>query len=145
VVPTHATLWSGGTITDLGTLGGTNSYASDINNVGQVVGWSNIATTAGGPDAALWMPESSTAIDLSTRLDSVSGVGWTIEGAEGVNDLGQVVGIGINSLGQERHVSQGVKRIARAVAFSPGGEGGRSQPSTRSGQRAAAAWQPWQV
>lgn len=36
----HATLWSEGTITDLGTLGGTASFAHSINDLGQIVGYS---------------------------------------------------------------------------------------------------------
>jgi hypothetical protein len=55
-------------------------------------------------DAALWMPGSSTAIDLNTMRDSVSGVGWRIQTADGLNDLGQIVGTGINSLGQNRAI-----------------------------------------
>lgn len=49
---THAFLWQNGTMTDLGTLGGSNSYAHGINNKGQIVGNSNKET--GETHATLW-------------------------------------------------------------------------------------------
>lgn len=45
---THAALFSGGQVTDLGTLGGkptSSSYATSINDAGQVAGWSYVPST----------------------------------------------------------------------------------------------------
>lgn len=59
----HAALWNNGTVTDLGTLGGTNSGANSINNSGQAVGSSQMnGDTA--EHAVLW--SNGTMIDLGT-------------------------------------------------------------------------------
>ena len=55
-------LWSSGTITDLGTLGGTQSAAYAINNLGQVTGWAHAASEA--TDVFLWSGGKMT--DLGT-------------------------------------------------------------------------------
>jgi probable HAF family extracellular repeat protein len=49
--PFHAFFWNDGVMTDLGTLGGTDSRAEDINEGSQVVG---ISETALGTHAVLW-------------------------------------------------------------------------------------------
>ncbi len=49
---THAFLWEGGQMTDLGTLGGYFSVAQAINDRGQVVGSSH--TASGENHAVLW-------------------------------------------------------------------------------------------
>jgi probable HAF family extracellular repeat protein len=72
------------TITDLGTLAGTSSFGSDINNRGQVVGSSS--TASGSFDAALWQD------GLVTDLGILEGD--TTSAALGINDRGQVVGYG---------------------------------------------------
>jgi probable HAF family extracellular repeat protein len=48
----HAFLLKDGVMTDLGTLGGSNSAALDINDAGQIVGWSEASN--GIPHPVLW-------------------------------------------------------------------------------------------
>ena len=59
----HAFLYSGSTMTDLGTLGGTNSVAYGINASGQVVGY---AHTTGNAAAHAFLYSGSTMTDLGT-------------------------------------------------------------------------------
>ena len=77
------------TVTDLGTLpGGYESTATGINNNGQVVGYGNGASG----DAFLYSGGSMT--DLGT-------LGSQGSFACGVNDLGQVVGSSVTSVGNQ--------------------------------------------
>lgn len=68
-------------VTNLGALGGYASYASDLNEAGQVVGYGETADGFG--HAFLW--DHGTMIDLGT-------LGGSYSYATGINDLGQVVG-----------------------------------------------------
>jgi probable HAF family extracellular repeat protein len=77
----HAFLYSAGRITDLGTLGGTNSQAIGINSFGDVVGGAQ--TAAGFQHAFLY--HNGVMSDLGT-------LGGRTSRAFGINDLGQVVG-----------------------------------------------------
>jgi len=49
-----ATLWSGTSILDLGTLGGSTSIAFGVNDAGQVVGWSYSLTGSPVEHGLLW-------------------------------------------------------------------------------------------
>lgn len=81
--PFHALLWSGGSVTDLGTLGGSNSVGQGINDAGQVVGGSLVAGNA-GTHAFLW--SGGTMTDLGTLSGSIFSY------AEAINNAGQIVG-----------------------------------------------------
>ena len=74
--------YSGGTMIDLGTLGGTDSWAFGINNNGQIVGGSY---TASGQDHA-FLYSGGTMTDLGTLP------GGAYSRASGINNNGQIVG-----------------------------------------------------
>jgi probable HAF family extracellular repeat protein len=79
---THAFLWRGGHMTDLGTLGGSVSSALAINNHDAVVGYS--LTASGVTHAFLWR---------SGHLTDLGGLpGQPLSVATGINDSGEVVG-----------------------------------------------------
>ena len=94
----HGYLYSGGVFTDLGTLSGalTNSQASALNHQGEVVGRAGGVT--GSYHAFLY--RSGTMHDLNILVGPYSG--WTLQAATGLNDNGQIVGYGLNPVGQRR-------------------------------------------
>ena len=80
---------NGYTFSDLGTLGGPYSSAAAINNVGQIVGWSDTAVLPWpsiSRHATLWN-DGAHVTDLGT-------LGGDQSYATGINDSGQVVGFG---------------------------------------------------
>jgi len=79
----HTVLWENGAVTDLGTLGGSSSYAYGINDAGQVVGKSLTGVSVYW-HAFLW-DSSNGMVDLGT-------LGGHSSGAYGINYAGQVVG-----------------------------------------------------
>ncbi|HDZ20942.1 hypothetical protein LCGC14_0276720 [marine sediment metagenome] len=79
---THAAIWSGETVTDLGTLGATHSNAYGINNSGDIVGYSWI-NESGVSHAVIW--QSGGVEDLGT-------LGGSRSLARDINDVGEVVG-----------------------------------------------------
>ena len=81
---------------NLGTLGGNYSAAWSINNNGQAVG--DAWTSGNVADHAFLYSGSGAITDLNNLI--VSGSGWTLEQARGINDLGQIVGYGANASGQ---------------------------------------------
>jgi len=103
--------WNGPStgILDLGTLGDlglsddgttysvTSSYANDINNAGQVVGYSGHYNDNGDiAHGFLW--DGGNLIDLNSLLsaDTVS-AGWVIASADGINDQGVILGTAFNT------------------------------------------------
>ena len=77
-------------MSDLGTLGGTNSSGNAINAAGQVVGY---AYTTGNATRHACVYSNSKMNDLNSFLDA-SGAGWILQTAQGINDKGQITGTG---------------------------------------------------
>jgi probable HAF family extracellular repeat protein len=82
----HAFLWQNGKMTDLGTLGRGSSWASAINQRGQIVGCNSFGSGPDSKNGLLWRSGSLT--DLGHLANCEYGAGVAI------NERGQVVGGG---------------------------------------------------
>jgi probable HAF family extracellular repeat protein len=78
----------GGAMKDLGTLGG-NSYAYGINASVEVVGYSYLSDG----DQHAFLYDDGTMLDLNSLLPANSG--WVLEEAFGINNAGQITGLGL--------------------------------------------------
>jgi probable HAF family extracellular repeat protein len=81
----HAVLWNGGAIQDLGTLGGQTSEAHGINSAGQIVG---VSDSAEGQRAFLWsngVMKNLGALpgDSSSHADHINDQGMVVGASEG--------------------------------------------------------------
>lgn len=88
--PIRAFLWRDGQLTELGTLGGEESFALEVNSADQVVGWS--LTDTGEQHPFLW--ENGTMQDLGT-------LGGDESEAVGINASSQVVGWSLTDAGEQ--------------------------------------------
>lgn len=117
----HACVWSGGVLTDLGTLGGSHSSAMAVDPLGRIVGGS-FTTGDASMHATLWL--GGQAIDLGT-------LGGPMSQAYGINSAGLVVGVSDTGAGGPAH----------AFVFAVNGAGSvisRSDLGAPSGKNSAA-------
>jgi probable HAF family extracellular repeat protein len=108
---------------DLGHLGGSYAYPSEINNSGQIVGHSY--TSTGEEHAFLWT-ESNKMQDLGT-LGGPGATAWSI------NSSGQIVGSLITSTGEE-HAFLWTESSKMQDLGTLGGYGARAYSINNSGQ-----------
>jgi probable HAF family extracellular repeat protein len=78
---------------DLGTLGGNNSFASAINNVGQVVGQSDTGGRDSYGDTIAHAYRTAADCRINPTTDDLGTLGGTYSWANGINNNGQVVGM----------------------------------------------------
>jgi probable HAF family extracellular repeat protein len=81
----HPTLWSHGSVVDLGTLGDGNAIAYAINNVGQIVGQYTKSLPDGGGTNRAFVYQDGVMRDLGT-------LGGNFSWARAINNRGEIVG-----------------------------------------------------
>ena len=119
--PLHAYSYDTSTaaFTDLGTLYPNDSFATSVGNAidraGTIVGYSQPHGGSAPPAATLFA--KGRIVDLNTLLPAKSG--WQLEIATGIDDLGDIVGIGIhNAVERGFLLRTGARFAARAVTSS---------------------------
>lgn len=95
----HGFLYQNGHMTDLGAFAGEDTFAQAINNAGQIVGYSISDPSMDHFSTRALIDDGSSFIDLNTLIDPA--VGWELQTANGINDLGQIVGAGFDAQGIE--------------------------------------------
>ena len=90
----HASLFSNGTVKDLGVLGNPAGYsvATGINAAGQIAGWSNPNPNSIGFVQHAFLYANGVMKDLGVLGGQIAGKAATFSFAYGINASGQVVG-----------------------------------------------------
>jgi probable HAF family extracellular repeat protein len=88
----HAFLYSGGKMTDLGTLGGNSSRASGINNNRQIVGISHVSGSMSHAFLYTILNTGGTMTDLQDTVDTLGGQQPGSSTAYAINNNGAIVG-----------------------------------------------------
>jgi probable HAF family extracellular repeat protein len=91
-VHSHAFLYSGGVLRDIGTLGGHDANAWAINNSGQVVGAAQLRDTNPLSDDPLNTGPQHAFLYDSGGMHDLGTLGGRESSSEAINDVGQVVG-----------------------------------------------------
>jgi probable HAF family extracellular repeat protein len=86
----HGMRYANGAATDLGTLGGVNSYATAINASGQIVGRSQ--TSAGVTHSFIWTPGGTDGVVGNVQMKDLNPTGGSSQ-ANAINTSGQIAGV----------------------------------------------------
>jgi probable HAF family extracellular repeat protein len=120
-------------MTDLGTLGGTSSYAYHINELGQATGI--LIDTAGAAHAFIWENGVMTRLDMSGNIQSSAPFD--------INDKGQVVGNATNVTGHSRGFvwqNGALTFLGTGIPYDINNNGQSVGYTTQRGQAIAALW-----
>ncbi|MDQ3744897.1 MAG: Ig-like domain repeat protein, partial [Acidobacteriota bacterium] len=91
-VAAHAYRLSHGTLTDLGTLGGRNSFANGINEAGLVVGNSDVSASGSSSRAFIWFPDTGNKTDLGTLTGGSNSIAYDINASGDAVGSSEVTG-----------------------------------------------------
>ena len=117
----HGFRWERGVMTDLGTFGGPDSEGRDVNDTGTIVGFAEVPSSQ--HRAAIW--QGANMLDLNDLV--VNPGGWTLTGASGINELGEICGTGQLNGTQRAFKLTPILRTTRGSRATPGIAGVSSQ------------------
>ena len=112
----QATLWNGTTSTVLAGLGGIFTSAQGMNNSGLIVGVGRTINNIN--HGIMWSQVGGVwvATDLNTLIDPT--LGFTISSAQAINNVGQIVGFGTNSLGVQSAFVMSVAAVPEPSTYA---------------------------
>jgi len=120
---TRGYLWQNGSKRDLGTLGGPDAFAVDVNERGQVAGWSYVNST---PNQGTGLPTYHPFLWQKGKMRDLGTLGGTqVYNIEGLNDRGEVLGLMTLAGEQRAHpfLWNGRRLVDLGTFGGPGGDG----------------------